>query len=354
MRIAFCKFVGMGNGGVEKYLQTMASIYRKSGHEVDFYYTNSAPLLHTHWVHPDNNQDRINLMTSEGIGLIPVNVEKRLYNDWIGTDFFEKFNESKYDFLVTGGNGESEFPYNKLEKIKIVHTIHGVHSFNQNNIHKSVLLCNWQAERWINNGGDKSKIEIIPSVVYVPDSYTKTFRQKNNIPKDAFVYGFHQRNDRSISSIDSLKAFSKIENKNNVYFSILGGSEVHRNFVRDSGIGNVIFCDYTSNVNDIHDFIDGIDVYAHCRLDGEVCSASIIEAMYHKKPIISSPGINMGHMEQISDCGKMAFSIDEYYNEMIDLQNEKHYISMSNKVAEKYEAKYHYKLVEKQLISLIN
>lgn len=80
MRIAFCKFAGMGNGGIEKYLQTMTIIYKNAGHQVDYFYTNAAPITDSSWVHPDNNQDRIDFLTKEGINLIPVYVESRRDN----------------------------------------------------------------------------------------------------------------------------------------------------------------------------------------------------------------------------------------------------------------------------------
>lgn len=353
MKIAFCKFAGLANGGAEKYLQTIALIYKKAGHEIDYYYTNAAPLANTNWIHPDNDASRIKLMESSGINLIYIHVERRIRGEWVNSNFFEKFDEDKYDFLVTAGGGESEYPYNILKNIKIIHTIHGDYPHNQNNIYKSVLLCNWQANRWVSKGGDSNKLEIIPSVVYVPETYTKTFREKHNIPKDGFVYGLHQRNDNSISSTISLEAYKEIQ-KDNVYMAILGATDVHKNYVSNNNLSNVIYVDYTSNVNDINDFLDGIDVYTHCRKDGEVCSACIIEAMAHKKPIISYPGINMGHVEQLENCGKMAYSIDEYRDEMIKLTDKNYYNSISDRIIEKYNKTYKYDIIEKKILNLIN
>lgn len=353
MKIAFCKFAGMGNGGIEKYLQTMAIIFKNAGHQVDYFYTNAAPLLNTSWIHPDNNQDRIDLMIKEGINLIPLYVQYRVHNEWVNNDFFEKFKEEDYDFIVTGGNGQSEFPYNRLFKIPIIHTIHGIHPFNQDNIHKSVLLCDWQASQWKARGGDASKVKLIPSVVYVPDSHTKTFRAKHGIPENAFVYGFHQRNDSGLSSLISLQAYAQL-NQSDAYFAILGGSDVHRRYTHDANIPNVVFGDYTTSVNDIHDFLDAIDVYAHCRTDGEVCSASIIEAMSHAKPLISVPGQNMGHADQLDGCGTMAGSIEDYKEEMLRLRDSAYYSAMSQKVKAKYDQTYDFKVVEREVLSLIN
>ncbi len=96
-------------------------------------------------------------------------------------------------------------------------------------------------------------------------------------------------------------------------------------------------------------------MFAHSRSDGEVCSASIIEAMYHGKPVISHPALNMGHLEQIADCGKVANSLEEYVEEMNLLENNKdYYKEKSEKTLNKYEEKYNYVKVENQFIDLYN
>ena len=353
MKIAFCKFAGLANGGTEKYLQAIAIIFKKHGHDIDYYYTNAATILNSNWKHPDNDKNREELLKSNGINLIPIHVEFRKHNSWINSNFFEKFNENNYEYLITAGNGEPEFPYMELNNIKIIHTVHGDHVFNKSNIIKSVLLCNWQANRWRQNSGDSTKLEIIPSIVYTPQTYIKEFRKKYNIPENAFVYGLHQRNDVNISSTISLQAFSKMKN-DNIYCVILGYTSVHKNYVNSNNIKNVILLDCTSDINEMHEFLDGIDVYAHCRVDGEVCSAAIIEAMYHKKPIISYPGQNMGHVEQLENCGKMCYSVDEYLKEMINLKEDKNYYNeMSNKIDIKYKTTYDYNIVENKILELI-
>jgi glycosyltransferase involved in cell wall biosynthesis len=350
MKIAFCKFAGLANGGTEKYLQSIAMLYQKNGHDVEYFYTNAAPILNQDWQHPPNDKNREDSLITAGVKITPIFVEARIRNEWINSNFFDKFSESKYDVLITAGNGESEYPYNRLHNIPIIHTIHGEHAFSQKNIKKSVLLCNWQAEKWVNNGGEKNKLEIIPSYVPVPSKYGKEFRLKNKIPPSAFVYGFHQRNDPSIFSPVSLEAF-KLQQKENEYFAILGGSDKHKDFVRQRNISNVIFVEYTSLQEIIHEFLDGIDVYAHSRSDGEVCSASIIEALYHGKPVISVPGINMGHKEQIQDCGFMCSNIEEYIEAMRKIKQDIGKFSRMAKV--KYYTDYSATVVEQKLLKLL-
>jgi glycosyltransferase involved in cell wall biosynthesis len=351
MKIVFIKFAGMASGGTEKYLQSLAILYKQNAHDVDYYYTNAAPIT-SGWVHPDNDDNRINLLKSKNINILPVYVGYRHGNMWHETNFFDVFKKNNYDILVTAGDGSAEFPYTEIKDIPIIHTIHGEHVFNQVNIKKSVLLCKWQSNKWLNNGGDIKKLEIIPSYVPVPETWSTSFRKKYKIPEDAFVFGFHQRNDNQIASNVSLTCFKQITIPN-TYFCVLGGSDVHRNFVTENKIQNVIFIDHTSNVDEIHEFLDGIDVYAHCRNDGEVCSAAIIEAMYHGKPIISAPGMNMGHEEQLDSCGKLAYSLEEYHSEMIKMLNKNYYNELKEKTKIKYKNTYDYKLIENKFKELL-
>jgi len=358
MRIAFCKFAGLAAGGIEKYLQSLALILKEEGHDVDYYYTNSGPIRGTNWIHPPNDEACKNLVITSGINIIKVDVGYRENNVWYDTNFFELFDENKYDCLITAGNGEPEFPYTQLKNIKIIHSVHGDHSFDQPNILKSVLICGWQAERWIANGGNRDKVEIIPPIVRVPVEYPTDFREKYNVPTQAFVFGMHQRDDPTIYSPASLEAFSRL-NLEDTYMVIMGGSHLHKNFV--SNIQNtslkerIIFADFCSDYVEIHNFLANIDAYAHSRLDGEVCSASLIEAMYHGKPIISCPGHNNGHADQIQGSGFFCSSMEEYINTMRLLKVDKDlYRERSTKTKESYDRMYSYELVRKELVRIVD
>ena len=77
--------------------------------------------------------------------------------------------------------------------------------------------------------------------------------------------------------------------------------------------------------------------------------------MFHSKPIISfiGDGTNLGHLEQVENCGKMTYSVSEYSEEMIRLQDKNYYKEMSILVENKYKDSYDYKLVESELLNLI-
>lgn len=352
MNIAFCKFAGMANGGTEKYLQTLALLYKERGHRIDYYYTNAAKILDHSWVHPDNDQRRIELVESSGVNVIPIYVESRFKNHWNGSDFFNKF-KGGYDCLVTAGNGEAEYPYTEITDIPIIHTVHGFHAYNQNNILKSVMICKWQADLWIKNGGDRNKCTIVPPIVRVPSknelSEMEDLRCELNIPKDALVFGIHQR--EGVGNNIALEAFSRAQ-INNSYYIILGGSRINRECYNRR---DVIFLDHTSDTNLIHRFLKTLDVYAHCRTDGEVCSACIIEAMYHGLPIISHIGYgpNFGHLEQLDGCGYVANEVDDYCLEMQKMTNADYRMSVGSKVLDKYNGNYDYDLVVMKYLELL-
>ena len=356
MKIAFCKYGGLAAGGTEKYLQTIALLYNEIGHNIDYYYTNATPIEGTDWKHPDTCPVRQSLLQTAGISTKLVKVTRRSHADqgskWINTDFFDLFNESDYDYLITAGDGRAEFPYYLFKRIPIIHTIHGWHTYNAPNIHKSVLLCNWQSQKWLANGGDANKLEIIPPLIKIPEFERGTFRQQHNIPENALVFGLHQA--PGVASLVSLEAFSRIVT-DNTYYIILGGDNQHRSFCDNKKIHNVIFLPLESDTKKIHAFIDGIDIYAHCRKDGEVCSSSLIEAMAHGKPIIShiGDGTNLGHLEQVEGIGFVTKSAEEYATEMAKYHNKSYRLNLATKSTDKYLKTYEYGIVSSKLMGLL-
>lgn len=343
MKYAFVKYCGLASGGSERYLQTYAMILSKLGHEIDYFYTNSAPNIS----HSQNDEPRRLLLESQGINVIPIKVKEYHREGWVGTDFFDHFDEKKYRAVHSAISGLPEYPFNKLNKIDIIHTVHVKQGHDQPNIYKNILLCKWQADLWIQQGGNSSKIEIIPSIVYVPEKTTENFRKELGIPEDAFVYGMHQRNDDGLFSSMPLDAFRYIDG---AYFVILGGSQTHREYVRHHNIKNVYFLEHTSDTSIIHKFLQTLDCYAHSKSFGEVCSACIIEAMYHYLPVISHPALDMGHAEMIGDCGKMVTNANEYATEMKLLRSSRNYYTNKREMTkQKYESTYAYPLVENKI-----
>jgi glycosyltransferase involved in cell wall biosynthesis len=293
-------------------------------------------------------------MQDNGINLIKVQVGLRdgyspTY-EWKNTDFWDLFNENDYDLIQTGRGGYPEYPFTHINKTKILDSIHSFTGEDKPNIAKAILLCEWQLKKWSLTGGNPDKAVIIPSLVKIEEKEYTDLREELQIPKEAFVYGFHQGNREDIFSPVSLEAYSAVQNKNN-YFLIMGGAKRHRQLAKNIGCPNIKFVEFSSSPGIIHRFLETIDVFAHARSDGEVCSAAIIEALYHGKPVISHPALNMGHADQIEGCGKMVHTHEEYVREMVAFEENPNYLSeMSLKARKKYNGNYRYETVKGKIL----
>ena len=369
-KIACIRFGGLASGGSEKVLQNIAVILAQNNYHVDYYYCDSAPYIGGDWRHPETDPLRIKYVESYGVNPIKFNVGFKNVtiptHDWVDTNFWEVFDETKYDAIQTARYGHPEYPFTLIHNTPIIDGIHGNLSEDKDNIVKSILLSKWHLEQWANPNepwdqpripkkGDVNKAIIIPTIVQVPEKVTSNFREKLGIPKEDFVYGLHQRNDENLFSPISLSAYSKISNKNN-HFIILGGTNRHRQQAQQLNLNNMHFIDFSADTNIIHNFLESIDVFAHSRMDGEVCSGCIIEAMYHGKPVISYPGtVSNGHVEQIDDCGYMANSVEDYADKMFEIENNKDiYLDMSKKTYQKYNDKYSYDSIKNKILNLYN
>ena len=348
INLAFIKYAGMAAGGTEKYLQTLAAHLPKDDFNIDFYYTDDTPLIGNSFIHPPTSQDRIDYCLKNNINLIKVDCSARddrygQNSKWVNTNFLDIFDYKKYDLIQTGRGGYPEYPFNEMPNSLFVDSIHSQGNEGvelRDNILKTVLISKQQADQWVKNGGDKNKIEIIPTLVEVPEKKPSTLKSDLNIPDNVFVFGMHQGNREDIFSPVPLNAFAKISNESNC-FVMLGGAERDKNQAKELGLKNCFFLDFTGDVEKNNNFVEGLDVFAHGRYDGEVCSAAIIEALYHAKPCLSHPGINNGHFEQLDSCGIINHSVEEYANNMLQLQNNSDYYNfLSNKSRSKWESDY--------------
>jgi len=347
MKIACLKYAGLATGGTEKYLQTVACVLQRE-HEVHYYYTNDAPLLGTNWQHAQHSDERKSFVESRGVKTIPIHVGAvdTIKKTWVDTNIWDVFDPSDYDAIQSARYGVPEFPFTEIRGTKLIDSIHGDLSDRVSQVHMSILISKWQADKWIASGGNANRMVVIPTIVYVPEKQKSSLRQRLGIPENAFVYGLHQRNDEGIFSPVCLWAYSQVQSED-TYFLLLGGSSKHRQLAQELNLKNIIFLDFAAGVETIHEFLGSLDVYTHARSDGEVCSAAIIEAMYHGLPVVTHPAQNMGHAEQIEGCGRMCWSVQEYIEEMQKLKNEKSYfLDMKQATLNAYYHKYCYKKIE--------
>ena len=133
----------------------------------------------------------------------------------------------------------------------------------------------------------------------------------------------------------------------------MGGARQNRALAQEINHPHIKFVDLSRSDERIHDFLGALNVFAHARQDGEVCSAAIIEALYHGKPVISHLAMNMGHKEQITGCGLMTQNIPEYVNEMYRLENDtKYYHTKVSRSLERYKTKYDYHLITQKILDV--
>jgi len=330
IKVAFIKFGGMANGGTEKVLQTIAAELPKDKFIVDYFYCDSAPYIGSDFVHPDTDPSRVQYVKDSGVNLIKFDVGfkdlRTSTHDWVDTNFWELFDEEKYDVIQTGRSGHPEYPFTLINKTPIVDSIHlsGM-AENKHNSVKTVLISNEQRDRWIMSGGPAEKAVIIPNPLKIPDVGEVNYREEFGW-QDKFIFGLHQRRDNHIFSPIPLEAYDEIEDDNTA-FLLLGGSENYQKQAKDLGLKNFKHLPPVGELEPIHKFLNTLDVFAHGRSDGEQCSCAIIEAMSHGLPVISHTAPSMGQLEQIGDAGKVANSYQEYSEVMVDMIDDKNYYS---------------------------
>ena len=346
IKVAFIKFGGMANGGTEKVLQTIAAELPKDKFIVDYFYCDSAPYIGSDFVHPDTDPSRVQYVKDSGVNLIKFDVGfkdlRTSTHDWVDTNFWELFDEEKYDVIQTGRSGHPEYPFTLINKTPIVDSIHlsGM-AENKHNSIKTVLISNEQRDRWIMSGGPAEKAVIIPNPLKIPDVGEVNYREEFGW-QDKFIFGLHQRRDNHIFSPIPLEAYDEIEDDNTA-FLLLGGSENYQKQAKDLGLKNFKHLPPVGELEPIHKFLNTLDVFAHGRSDGEQCSCAIIEAMSHGLPVISHTAPSMGQLEQIGDAGKVANNYQEYSEVMVDMIDDKNYY---NKCAQNSKKRYNeiYKL----------
>jgi glycosyltransferase involved in cell wall biosynthesis len=336
IKIAFIKFGGLAAGGTERWLQVIAANLDKNFFHIDYYYCDAAPYLGSSWKHPDTDENRLQYMLDNKVNLIKfhvgaVNARKRT-KDWIDTDFWDVFDEKKYDFIQTAKSGLREYPFFLMGKSKIVDSIHldaGV-DFSPNIIWTVHNSC-WQRRKWIKKGGNAQRSSVC-CVPIVPQREQSNLRQQLKIPDNAIVAGFHQRNDDNIFSPIPLASFKKLKSPER-YFIILGGGEKYRTQAKALNIDNVIFLEHNSDSSIIGKFLNTLDIYAHGRYDGETFGAVIAEAMLNKLPCISHKShIANAHHETMGPGGIWASSQEDYTNKLELLFLDK---NMRDKIAAK-------------------
>jgi FkbM family methyltransferase len=317
IRLAFVKFSGLAAGGTERWLQMIAASLPRDQFDVDYFYCDAAPYIGSDYKHADTDPDRLHYMQQQGVNLTKFSVLAKDVNtpthEWVGTDFWQKFDSSCYDFVQTGKAGPAEYPYYMMTipVVECVTLSAGIDS--SPNIAWSFLLSQWQRREWIAEGGNWRKSSIVPVPVVAPSS-ANNLRNELDIPDAALVGGFHQRVDDGIFSPFPLEAFAKVSTPDQ-HFMVMGGSQLYQEQAANLGLTNVHFLSQTGNADRISAFLNSLDVFVHGRRDGETFGTALAEAMIHGVPCLSHPslvGTNNAQTETIGPGGLFANGRDEY------------------------------------------
>ncbi len=341
-KIAFIKFGGMCAGGTEKHLQTLAVHLPKDRFDVTYFYCDAAPYIGSDFKHLDTDPFRLKYMQDSDVNIVKFDVGFKdvtvRTHDWVDTNLWDVFNEGDFDVIQTGRSGHPEYPFTLINTTPIVDSIHLPDmAEKKSNVVKVVLVAEEQHHRWNRAGGEPDKAVVIPPAIEMPE-VKGDLRDELGIPKNTVVYGMHQRADDGIFSQALMPCWQGSKaSKENTCLLVLGGSRHYQEHAKQLGLDNVLFLSPTGDVNRVHQFLNTIDVYTHARKDGEQCSSSIIEALYHGIPVIGHTAPSMGHRDQIRDAGYICSTFQEYADAIDELYNEDNRKKLSKIAIKRYE-----------------
>ena len=304
IRVAFIKYEGLTSGGTEYWLQRVAAYLNKGAFEATYFYTGrEAP-------------GREEFLSSHGVRTVKVAAEgkKSSFGEWLNTDLFEKFDESRYDIIQTAIAGRREWPYYLFRK-PVVSSIHYDDSVDFSlNVHHTFFLSQWLREYWIALGGSR-RFSSVAVVGIEEPADVHDLREALGIPKDALVAGFHQRPDDNICSPVPLNAFAGLA-LDNAWFIILGGSGLYAEQAARLGIKNFIQLPHTADRAAISSFLHTLDIFAHGRKDGETFGYVFAEALMHKLPCLGHAARSNAHKDTMGPGGLWAENQEEYARQL--------------------------------------
>ncbi|MCL1915247.1 MAG: glycosyltransferase family 4 protein [Desulfovibrionaceae bacterium] len=304
IRIAFIKFNGLASGGTERWLQSVAACLNKDAFEATYFYTGKS------------DPDREKFLLSHGVRLVRVAAEDKTASrgEWVNTDLFKKFDESRYDIIQTAIAGRREWPYYLFRKpvAQCVTYDSGV-DFSLN-VHHTFHLSSWWRKRWIAQGGSRRRSSVVAIGVEEPAD-APGIRESLGIPQNALVAGFHQRADDNIFSPVPLEAFASLA-RDNSWFIILGGSAQYGEQAARLGLKNFLQLPHTADRRTISSFLRTLDIFAHGRKDGETLGYVFIEALMHKLPCLAHAARANAHKETMGPGGLWAENEAEYARQL--------------------------------------
>jgi glycosyltransferase involved in cell wall biosynthesis len=319
IKVAIISMSGMARGGVASFLRQIATQLDSDLFDVHFFWCDpiNIKIIGKPIKYISSAPEVISEMKRSGVSCHQYSVDtvdrSKKKAPWIGTNFFEVFNENYFDLVLTGRGGNPEYPFCKIKKVPIIDTIHLRSGIDrQPNIVSTLHLSKENQKLFFNRGGKRKKIPLISPMIYSKIQTNDNLRFELGI-NTKFVIGMHQRNSDELFSYIPLQAFEILQSKYDVSFILLNGSSKYITQARALKLRNIHFLPETDSEVYKQKFLNTLDVYTHGRADGEIHSAAIAEALRHGKPVIThcSPVAN-GQEEQIENCGYFVHTLADY------------------------------------------
>ena len=358
LRVAFIKFGGLSSGGTEKWLQMMAANLNQDCFEVTYFYCDAAPYIGSDFKHPTTDLARLRYLVDANVQLIKFHVGAkdvtREDHFWVDSNFWDLFDESDFDLVVTGKAGPAEYPYTEISLPMIEYVTLGVGVDRTKSLKWSIHCSEWQRRRWVRMGGESLVSSSLP-IPYFSLRSNEDYRSDLGIPQNAFVIGMHQRADDGIYSSIPLSAFDLLSDPN-AYFLLLGGSSLYADQANRLGIRNFVKLPHTAEEELISKFLNTLSVFAHGRSDGETFGTVFAEAMSHGLPVVthfSKDGAN-AQSETIGPAGMCVRTKEQYAEYLIELMNNPDlYNKLSKKALEFSESNYSLASVSQHFESIV-
>lgn len=252
----------------------------------------------------------------------------------------------KIDIMHFARSGYYEWPFNgRLAPVQVETNIFG-YSDNSGFLDGSIIIG-----RCLGLSENPSRV-LIPNPIPAPSPHYESLtslREELGINEEALVFGRIGR-PANFTPI-AFEAFDEFRKHRKSKYIIIGPCDDARRFVHQRSMQkDVIFLDCTNDDSFIERFHKTIDVFAHYRSDGEICSTAIAQAMMYGIPVITHVAGHNGQIEWLGDGGVYARTPQEYLNAMLEMTLKDRYLSMSDRSKRFAESNFDQRVVSLRIL----
>lgn len=313
-RILIYHIHGLGFGGTEKILQTIAN---NMCDEYDVFFMYSGKSERETYL--DKRVSLVSFLFTKRVLSYP------FYIEGMNPHIKNIIHKNQIDLVITADSGYTQYPINTILDIPILMVnIFGSPTL-QKNITSSVFISKEvknYSEKY--TGPKKTNRVVYLSVSNPPKeaiSHAKQIREKYHIPENAFVFGRIGRASDDIFDPIAIEAFRRtLIEFPFIHYIIMSPPPLLEKIVYNEKIQNVHFIAPSGDEREIWGFHYAIDCLAHFRKDGETFGLNIAESMSVGNPILSHKSNQWNaHLEYLSpEFSRVADinNIEEYESNM--------------------------------------